>query len=140
MTNRERLTEYNRQWREKNPDRVAEYNRRKRCGPAKKSKYYAKNRDKIRAQKRADYPNCRDKILVEQREYYRRNKDKIKARANVEARLQPGMTGCGDRSLIFATLDSNGSASIISNLQPLWKLDNLRKGSKHPAQFQAELI
>ena len=145
--NKDKLDEYQRKWVGKNRDKLRQYER----------KWVEKNKDKINTRQRNRYRNTpMHKLMVINRVYLdqliKRTKylkigsckeylgaEPTMVKAHIEKQFQPGMTWNNhgewhiDHVIPLSSAKNEQELKRLfhyTNLQPLWKLDNLRKGDK----------
>jgi hypothetical protein len=131
--NRDKLNEYSVEWRSKNKDKVSEYN--KKHIPLYNKKY------PWRKAIRTILRNTLKRIGSEKESYTEEisGYSAIDLKNHLESLFSEGMSWDNygdwhiDHILPVSYFDENTPVSVInslSNLQPLWKFDNLSKGKK----------
>jgi len=147
MHNRERINQYQKKWKQKNKDKVRQYDQR----------WISKNRDKINAKHRNKYKNnpmhklmVLNRVYIDQlikrtkylkigscREYLGAEPQQVKD--HIEKQFLPGMCWENhgewhiDHIIPLSSAKTETELKKLfhyTNLQPLWKIDNLKKNNK----------
>jgi hypothetical protein len=116
------ISDYRKSWRQNNKDKTRKYNSTDKVKLSKKmwlcknsdyhKEYYIENKDSISEYKNLWYFNNRDYILNKAKDYYDNNKNDI--RVKVRERYE-----------------RIKNTEHYMSYQPIWALDNLKKGNKY---------